>query len=414
MHAAKATFDALEDAHAGTALPAGARDAASSSRPRLSLHVDPASLAREWRAFQQNADCTVFQTHEWLSAWQRAIGVTAGTQPAIVAGRDAAGDLLFLLPLAIETSGRTHTLTWLGSTLNDYNAPLLAPDFARRFDKAQFAALWRDVAELLRHNNLGFDVIRMEKMPARVGAQANPFIELGVHANASGAYSTRLGSDWETFYAEKRSSTTRRRDRTKRKKLGEIGEVRFVTPEADEVPSTLGTLFTQKSQAFAYMGVADIFARPGHQDFFRILATDPASRQLVHVSRLDVGGTYAAVNLGLVFRGTYYHVLASYDGGDVSRFGPGAAHLHELMGYAIGRQCTVFDFTIGDEPYKRDWCDTELMLFDHLAAATPRGWPLVALSRAKSGLKRAIKQTPALWALHIMVRSSLASLRGRP
>ena len=43
----------------------------------------------------------------------------------------------------------------------------------------------------------------------------------------------------------------------------------------------------------------------------------------------------AAVNLGLTWRGCYYHLLASYDDGELSRFGPGAAHLHELLHQAI-------------------------------------------------------------------------------
>ena len=414
MQAMKATFDALDVARAGVLTPAAGMREPAVTVPgfRLSLHADPAALGREWRAFQEHADCTVFQTHEWLSTWQRTIGAPAGTRPAIVAGRDAAGSLLFLFPLAIEASGGAPTLTWLGSTLNDYNAPLLAADFSRRFDATQFAALWRDVATLLCHNGMAFDVIRLEKMPARVGSQANPFIGLGVRANASGAYSTLLGPDWEAFYAEKRSATTRRRDRTKRKKLGELGEVSFVTPDAAALPSTLDRLFTQKSAAFVHMGVADIFARPGYRDFFSALATDTTTRQLVHVSRLDTGDIRAAVNLGLVFRDTYYHVLASYDGGEVARFGPGAAHLHELMRYAIDRHCTVFDFTIGDEPYKRDWCDTEIMLFDHVSAATARGWPRVAWSHGRSSIKRVIKQTPALWALYIRVRGALAALRG--
>jgi CelD/BcsL family acetyltransferase involved in cellulose biosynthesis len=106
-------------------------------------------------------------------------------------------------------------------------------------------------------------------------------------------------------------------------------------------------------------------------------------------------------------------LLASYDDGEVSRFGPGAAHLHDLMQYAIGRHCKVFDFTIGDEGYKRDWCDTELTLYDHINAATWRGTlaavPLLGWQR----LKRRIKRTPALWSLVSRMRALAASLRLR-
>ena len=145
------------------------------------------------------------------------------------------------------------------------------------------------------------------------------------------------------------------------------------------------------------MGVPNLFARHGHAAFYRELATSPRYRSLVHLSRLDVGTTWAALNLGLTFRDCYYPFLASYDDGEVSRFGPGAAHLRELLRYAIERGLKRFDFTIGDEPYKRDWCETEQQLFDYSAAATLRGWPVgrddVRLGRAK----RAIKQTAPLW-----------------
>jgi CelD/BcsL family acetyltransferase involved in cellulose biosynthesis len=46
------------------------------------------------------------------------------------------------------------------------------------------------------------------------------------------------------------------------------------------------------------------------------------------------------------------------------RYGPGAAHLMEIMARAIERGCTIFDFTIGDEPYKRDWCEERQALYD--------------------------------------------------
>ena len=110
------------------------------------------------------------------------------------------------------------------------------------------------------------------------------------------------------------------------------------------------------------------------------LRPSPRYRSLVHLSRLDVGTTWAALNLGLTFRDCYFHILASYDDGETSRFGPGAAHLRELLRYAMGRGLTRFDFTIGDEPYKRDWCDTEQQLFDYSTATTVRGLPAAAMT----------------------------------
>jgi CelD/BcsL family acetyltransferase involved in cellulose biosynthesis len=409
------------DARFGVARPPAADDArvqetdALPGDIQLSVHEDLSAVERDWRDFERRADGTVFQSFDWLATWQRHIGTLTGVRPAIVVGRDGGG-IVFMLPLATRAVGFARELSWLGSDLCDYNAPLLAPGFSERFDVAGFTALWAGIADCLQGNaRHHYDVVNLTKMPAMVGGQPNPLLHLGVTVNPSGAYLTHLAGDWETFYAAKRSSTTRRRDRTKRKRLSDFGEVRMVNPEsAVETLSALDLLMAQKAQLFAHMGVGNLFARPGHAEFYRALASEPATRHLVHVSRLDVGATPAAVNLGLTWRDCYYHLLASYDDGELSRFGPGAAHLHDLLHQAIDRGFKVFDFTIGDERYKRDWCDSEIELYDHIAAATWRG-ALIAMPRlAGQRLKRWIKRTPLLWTLFSGARALLGGWRKKP
>jgi len=381
---------------------------------RLTIHDDLAAAEADWRAFEAVADGTVFQTFEYLSTWQRHIGARHGVRPAIVVGRDAAGAVLCLFPLSVKPGRFARELQWLGSDLCDYNGPLLASAFTERVDCARFVALWQEMLRRLQdHPRLGFDWINLSKMSEKVGPQLDPMLALGVTANPSGAYLTRLAADWESFYAAKRSSSTRRRDRTKRKRLGDMGAVRLINVEAGERPAALDILMAQKARAFARMGVGNLFANDGYPEFYRALAGDPATCVLAHVSRLDVGAVPAALNLGLVWHGRYYHLLASYDDGDVSRFGPGAAHLHDLMQYAIEHDCQVFDFTIGDERYKRDWCDTELTLYDHIAAATWRGALVATLVQTRQKLKRFMKQTPALWALVSKARALAGSLKQR-
>ena len=126
-------------------------------------------------------------------------------------------------------------------------------------------------------------------MPETVGAQPNPLLRLAVIRNPNGAYLAHLSGDWEAFYAAKRSGSTRKRDRYRRKRLADHGEVRVHNPEAaDEVVHAVDTLMEQKARSFDRMGVANMFAPPGRREFFRELATDPRSRDLVHVSQLDV------------------------------------------------------------------------------------------------------------------------------
>ena len=412
--ATHAAFDTRPDVEASTTPDRLHGSAAVKADVHLSIHGDLAEIESDWRAFERHADCTVFQTYGWMSAWQRNVGVRKGTTPIVVLGRDAGGELLFIVPLAIEARSFVRRLTWLATDLCDYNAPLLAPDFSRRINPACFLELWCELVERLQsHPAYRYDLIRFEKMPEKVGGQANPMLGFPVTLNPSNAYQTQLGGDWETFYAAKRSSATRRRDRTKRKKLAEFGEVKFVNPaSAEDVAASFEVLMQQKTLQFARMGVPNIFARLGYPEFYREVAA--TTQGLVHISRVDVGVMPAAVNYGLTFRGCYYHVLASYTDHEMSKYGPGAAHLHDLMSYAIKQGCQMFDFTIGDERYKRDWCDGELKLYDHIALATARGAVAAGPLLVAGAVKRWIKQTPVIWNAVTKMRAWRGSLREKP
>ena len=406
----------IDQRRADHAPAASARDGAHATQLaiEITVHHQLDDVEREWRQFEQSADCTAFQSFDWLAAWCRHIGPLTRTQPAIVVGRHG-GETLFILPLAV-TPGAVRRLTWLGSDLCDYNGPLLAQACASQLTPERFGDLWREICRRLQSDKrTRHDLVELTKMPERVGAQANPFLALSAGLNPSNAYVADLFGTWNEFYEAKRSSATRRRDRSKLKRLGEIGEVRFVTPQdRGEIERSIDMLIEQKSRSFARMGVANMFARPGWSEFFTAVATGERTRHLVHVSRLDVGSVWSAINLGLVFRDTYYHVLASYDDGEISRFGPGAAHLRDLLRYSIERGLKHFDFTIGDERYKREWSDRTIMLYDHVVAASVRGWPTAAMVHGHRRLKRFIKQNEALWSLFSRARAAIGMKSAAP
>jgi CelD/BcsL family acetyltransferase involved in cellulose biosynthesis len=395
----------------------GVADPAASVPADIEIAVtdDLGAMEADWRAFEAAADRTVFQSFDWLSKWQRHVGAPAGVRPVIVTGCDADGTCLFLLPLAIERAGLLRRLVWLGSAICDYNGPLLAQRFSARIGPAGFPALWRAILGRLRAEaRFRFDYVDLSKMLETVGGQPNPFLALPVRVNASSAWVATLGDSWEAYYAAKRSGPTRKKERKQLKQLGEHGAVRFVdVAGVAERERTMETLIGQKIGAFARMGVRNPLQHEGYRAFYRDVAADPATGGLAHLSRLDVGDVPAATALGLTAGGTYYLVLSSYEDGPLARLGPGRAHLHELICHAIGHGFRRFDFTIGDEPYKRDWADVVLRPHDHIAAATLPGAVMVAAMVAFRRTKRLIKQTPALWRAYLMARSLLASRPGR-
>jgi len=394
-----------EAAPAGTPVEAGDVE--------LLLFSDLAAVELLWRASEDQASRTFFQSFAWLQAWQAHVGTRTGTSPVIVAGRHPDGTVLFILPLAVERRRGLRYLTFLGADLCDYNAPLLHRAFSAMVDASAFSVLWPRILVRLRGDlRFGFDVVDLPKMPERVDGQRNPLMGLTRQPNPSGAHLARLSGSWDEFYERKRSAATRRTERKQLRQLAKLGEVRFVDQlEGEERTRTLDVLFEQKAQSFARMGVPNIFKRPGYSELFRAFATDPACRHLVHLSRLEVGPTIAAASIGFTACSCYYLVLSSYDGGAMARVGPGRAHLQELLRFAIRSGIDVFDFTIGDELYKEDWSDARLTLYDHLSAANLQGALAVGLIAGFRTTKRAIKQNATLWRLFSSGRSRLGAIR---
>ena len=404
MDAAEQSF--AEGRPTGTATP---RRSTPPAAVQIEVYRDLAEVEAEWRAFESDAVLTPFQSFDWIAPWQRHIGSRAGIRPAIVFGRGADARLLFILPLAVERHGAFRRLCWLASDLCDYNAPVLARHWPER--PGQFADVWRRAVQALRSMpDFGFDLVDMSKLPETIGDVRNPFLDLGVLANASNAHITTLSSNWEAYYTSRRSSASRKKDRKQVKYLGEFGTVKFVhAGQSDDLDRTVDTLIAQKMQSFARLGIENLFARPGYSDFYRDVAHN---RALIHVSRLDVGQTQAASSLGLTFRGCFYLVLSSYDHGEISRLGPGRAHLRELLRHSTERGLERFDFTIGDELYKRDWSDIELQIYDYVEGTTLKGWPLATAINVYRHTKRFIKKTPALWATYTRLRALAGRLTG--
>lgn len=376
---------------------------------QLSLHSDLAEVEAEWRAFEAVADCTAFQSFDWLSAWQRHIGAGEGRQPAIVIGRQN-NQTVFILPLML-TAGTLRRVEWFGEFLMNAGAPLLARDFARRVSAAQFVALWSEIEKLLR-SRLNHDILDLGKIVETVGAQANPMRALPLTPHANDSYLVRLTGTWEEFYAAKRSSSWRKTDKKKRNRLAKFGDVQFATvTEPADIERTIDALIEQKKSSYASLGVANMFEWPGYRDFYIDLASDPKRHDLVHVSNVSVNGTIVAASFGLTMHGNYDYVLAGYSMGEMEACSPGTIHLQELMKLFLERGFGTFDFNIGDEPYKREWFDVETKMYDYVAAATLRGHAAAAAMRVSRAVKRFVKRNPSIWPVIRKARSLIGALR---
>ena len=295
----------------------------------LSVHEDFEPLKAVWQELERAGDCTAFQTYAWLSAWQRHIGTKQGVRPAIVVGWDSAGGALFILPLAIERNWLCPRLVWLGGDLCDYQAPLLSKDFSRRIGVAGFPALWAQIRNLLPSHQ----IVSLDRMPERVGAQANPFMALeGNRHHPCFAHKTVLKSDWESYYGEKRSSASKKRDKQKRRKTEELGQVSLVIPVTAEDVWRARYADGSEVGGLCPHGRHNLFDKPELPRFLPRLATSADARHDSSAISMSAARPRRAGASG--FGGYSYVLLATTRQPDTAKYRPGVIQLMELMAHA--------------------------------------------------------------------------------
>jgi CelD/BcsL family acetyltransferase involved in cellulose biosynthesis len=368
----------------------------------LEVHRSLASAERDWRAFECRAAGHPYQRFHWQSAWHARL-CAAGVQPFIVVLRHD-GRIRMLLPLAIESRLGMSALVPMGAPVCDYHAPLIDPEFADRLTPGIMRNVLMAIVELA-----GADYALLTSVPPMVGPVRNPISALAVRPFSADAHGTRPGTDWNAFYAGRRSAKTRSRLRGKERALAKLGPIDFaeVTDQQERAALAVEILALKASQLNATAGAFNTIARADVQGFYLSLATHAED---VFVFKLSAGGMLAAAVIALVHQGCFYYQLAVYPD-HAQRFSPGHLLIGRLMEWAIDRGCTRFDFTIGDEAYKAEWCDETWPLGCGAWPRTLRGRIGAVIALAGIAAIRHIKRRPALFRLAAGCRTALGRVR---
>jgi CelD/BcsL family acetyltransferase involved in cellulose biosynthesis len=115
-----------------------------------------------------------------------------------------------------------------------------------------------------------------------------------------------------------------------------------------------------------------------------------------------------AAHWGYVFAGRFYHLMPAYAGGKWGAFAPGRLLNEWLIEWSLERDLKIFDFCIGDEPYKFGYCDTHVPLHDAVLPVTLKGQLYAATWRMKEAARNTLRET----ALGAALKSARKRWRG--
>lgn len=304
------------------------------------------------------------------------MGQRAGIELLPMLLRDAAGALVAGLPLVRETVGRQR-IGFADGGLADYNAPFLSCDAPA--DAAGALALWRALLRALPRS----DVVRLERMPARVGDRPNPFAMLP-DARPSPGIGLMLAledgfDDWR-----------RARPRRYRMELGRCGRLfdalsgaSFEQVAPADAPATFLELERLQRARMAPQATSYRLDDP-HACAFHAILTARDEACLLFALRAE--GRTVAVLLGLR-NGRDFIMLRVAGDEDYARLSPARLVIVRAMERLAAEGVRTVDLGLGDYPYKRRLGGEPVALVDVVVARSPRGLGEAARCRVAAWLR---------------------------
>jgi CelD/BcsL family acetyltransferase involved in cellulose biosynthesis len=374
-----AAYDRL--ARDGT-VPAIAARAASTGRFDIIVERREDDIARRIGSARQAA-ATAFQNEGWLRAWYATIGRTVGMPLLITALDRRSGELAAMLPLVVRTDRRLRIVEFPDEGVSDANAPILGPAAPQSVTDSQ--VMW----EAMRPTLTGADLVRFMKMPREVEGRVNPLALLPAarRSSLSGNF-VAIDGNWDDYLATLKGTLRKQLRKSWRLFVQHDGAVFRRIDDPDEAIRVLATLERQQGARVRAQGQPYRLDEPVFSAFYRAVAAEGVADGSVIVTALMHHDQVAAALLGLARGDTYVMVRISADARRWANCSPGRLVIVKTMQSLHAEGYRLFDFSVGDYPYKRRLGARGEPLFDLTAALTPRGLPLLAYDRAKQVARR--------------------------
>lgn len=371
---------------------------------RISVRNSPEDVARLIGVDRGDLERSPFQRAAWLETWFGSFAAQKPTEICAATIEDATtGEPVFVLPLMVEHRGGVARLTAWDSGVSDYNGPVMSKNFSPT--SGEMRELWHDMLHMLPKA----DLIEIEKLPLHIGAHDNPMLDVeGAQESPFARHPLPLDGNFENLAASRFNPSHRRTLARKRKKLQNKGKLEFVLLDGVEGRETLDLILEWRAHRFADQDEAA--AAAAISDFYRSLA---AHTDIARVGRLSLDGVTIAGCFGTLTDQTFQLLAVAHDIA-FKNWSPGLLAIESSIAMLCAGGVTVYDFTIGAEPYKFDFGVDVEKLFEVKSPLTYKGaaylgarrlaaWAHVLQARADEGRER-------LSALVVHLRSRLGAM----
>ncbi len=371
-------------------------DGVKDTRFTLQAYREMEPLETAWRALEAAPEIGVHQTYDWCRIW---LAHSEHPPLIIVARFSDSEELAFILPLMIEKRGPIRVARYMSALFNNLNFGLFSIEFLAVASVPIMQQIQSQIATL----PLGVDAIVLDRQPAHWRGFRHPFTLVNPIENQNLTFQVTLEDGIDAVLAYGNAKRRRKKVRVSERRLDALGGFEYIRAEsADEAQQLLDAFFDQKKERFGTKGIPDIFAPSATKAFLRKLAAESigSERKLIEMHAIRLAdGTLCALS-ALSRKGG--HVICQFSSikpGKTERASPGELLFFLTIRSACESGDVMFDFGVGDEQFKRSWCNLETKHYDTTIAVTPLGHATAAAARTVVIAKRMAKSNPVTFRL---------------
>jgi CelD/BcsL family acetyltransferase involved in cellulose biosynthesis len=355
--------------------------------PVFAVAVEPAFdfASAEYRTLHANSCATVFQSPIWLAILHQDLCPAFRVGQVIVTVRNQSGRLMVVLPLTLRCEHGLRILEFSDFGLCDYHAAIYDLDELALLDLD--ATLPQRIAAHLPHH----DILVLDKLIGNDPLLDRLFPGARRALMRQSAYPAPLGLDPKVWRDSTLSEGFRRELDTKRRKFERLGTTFVQLHDADAIAHAFGALRRYRSERFKTIGAPDVMDNQAIFAFYRRIAIEGMPEGLTRTEVLYLSGEPVSVQFGLTHRGTYSMLLIAADLVRHRRLSPGLLLVDASIHAAIEAGDRVYDFTIGDHPYKQQFGATAIPLYEWHRPRTLRGYVAFAIIALVREAKRVLK-----------------------
>lgn len=338
----------------------------------------------------------------WIEHW-----IDTVKPDAILAILSKDGETVMALALEVERGGPFTVARFMSGTHANGNFALARSTWLPHASADDVNALVAGIARA----RPDVDMIALERLLPDFDGLTNPLLVLPHTKSPNVSLACGLDGGFEALLARSSGKRKRKKHRSQSRKFEAAGGYRRIEANTpDEVNRLLDAFFAMKDIRFRKAGIHNVFGEPSVQSFFRRLfigALSAVPRDFA-LHGLEVGGRLRAVT-GSSRRGnTMICEFGAIVEDELANASPGDFLFFENIREACGNGSAVYDFSVGDELYKRLWCDLETQHMDALVPLTAKGRLLALQMRLRARAKAFIKNSPLVWKITKALRRRAA------